>query len=477
MDAMIRCLRLASKPRFAVPVPAMKQAAFIVVFIALLAGTALCQTKPVWPDIQLSACPNILPAKSLSERTWKHGDAERNDFQAIAKVQDRKEAAQALIALARKYPDSDYRELALILAMGVGVSLKDVDLQAQAAKVLVEAPAAEATALVAAFVTLDAGLSPYVESNDPAEKQKLAALDMWTKCGREALSAQVVPPGSQSDAYEKNKLTSDSILRRTAGFIALQRQDYETAERELKTVALQSPQDALTFLWLSTTELSGSDPDLNAGLFYLARAEELSPEVPQFARVLKESYVTVHGSEKGLDKLEKIARTNTEPPPGLNILPKPKKERHYGTAIAATAIVGLLVYGAVAHPGFMTAAGQSVAGGQSSTSGTGKIMIFGGSNHSTYLGCLNCGNTAPDSVSNQYGQNGSRYSQTSVWNHYGEFGSPYQPYSACNPYSADPPVIVDDSGTYYGRLTLNQFHPELGAGRQLIGWLKAVCAQ
>ena len=54
------------------------------------------------------------------------------------------------------------RELALILAMGIGASLKDMNLQSDAAKVLVEAPAGEATALVAAFVTLDAGLSPYV---------------------------------------------------------------------------------------------------------------------------------------------------------------------------------------------------------------------------------------------------------------------------------------------------------------------------
>ena len=282
----------------------------------------------------------------------------------------------------------------------------------------------------------------------------------------------------QLNTYEKSRLTSESVLARTAGFIALQRQDYGTAERELKQAASDNPQDALTFLWLSTTELSGDNSDLNAGLFYLARAEQLSPQVPQFASVLKQSYVTVHGSEKGLEKLQQIARSNTAPPLGLNILPKPKKERHYGTAIAANAIVGLLVYGAVAHPDFMTALGQSVAGGQSTASGTGKLMVFAGSSHETYLGCLNCAATASDSISNEYGQNGSRYSQTSIWNHYSEFGSPYQPYSACNPYSTDPPVIVDDSGTYYGRLTVNQFHPELGAGRQLIGWLKqVVCGQ
>ncbi len=121
---------------------------------------------------------------------------------------------------------------------------------------------------------------------------------------------------------------------------------------------------------------------------------------------------------------------------------------------------------------------QLLQSNSNGTTGQGKLMIFAGTNHENYLGCLNCAESASDSVSNEYGQNGSRYSQASIWNHYGEFGSPYQPYSACNPYSTDPPVIVDDSGTYYGRLTVNQFHPELGAGRQLIAWLRqAVCSQ
>ena len=56
-----------------------------------------------------------------------------------------------------------------------------------------KSPAGEATAMVAAFVTLDAGLSPYVHAGDPEETQKLADLEMWTRCGREALAAQIPP--------------------------------------------------------------------------------------------------------------------------------------------------------------------------------------------------------------------------------------------------------------------------------------------
>lgn len=73
-----------------------------------------------------------------------------------------------------------------------------------------------------------------------------------------------------------------------------------------------------------------------------------------------------------------------------------------------------------------------------------KIMVFGGENHDTYLGCLNC----------------SELSSTSINNEMGEFGSPYSNTSAYNPYATDPPVVVDESGDYYGELTTNPYNPD-----------------
>jgi hypothetical protein len=71
---------------------------------------------------------------------------------------------------------------------------------------------------------------------------------------------------------------------------------------------------------------------------------------------------------------------------------------------------------------------------------------------------------------------GSPYGQT-IFNHYSDFGSAYSSMGSCNAYATDPPVIVDASGRYYGRLTLNEYHTEIGIGRNYIGWLKEkVCA-
>ena len=111
----------------------------------------------------------------------------------------------------------------------------------------------------------------------------------------------------------------------------------------------------------------------------------------------------------------------------------------------------------------------------SASAGTVKLRLFGGDAHGVYLGCLNCSEYAADSVMNKYGAHGSPYSQESVHNHYSQYGSPYATTSACNRYANDPPVIVDAAGNYYGRLTLNQFHAEIGVGRNFIAWLSAAC--
>lgn len=105
-----------------------------------------------------------------------------------------------------------------------------------------------------------------------------------------------------------------------------------------------------------------------------------------------------------------------------------------------------------------------------------KVMIFGGQDHKTYLGCLSCNEYASDSVYNSYGNSGSPFSTQSIWSHYSEYGSPYSSYSACKPYASDPPVIVDQNGIFYGRLTLNEYHPQRGSGARYSDWLKVkVC--
>lgn len=102
-------------------------------------------------------------------------------------------------------------------------------------------------------------------------------------------------------------------------------------------------------------------------------------------------------------------------------------------------------------------------------------MVFGGPDHKTYLGCLNCSEYAPDSMKNRFGLHGSPNAVESIFNHFGLYGSKFAVNGACNKFSVDPPVIVDSEGNYYGRLTLNPYAQGIGVGKEYMEWLAAVC--
>jgi hypothetical protein len=85
------------------------------------------------------------------------------------------------------------------------------------------------------------------------------------------------------------------------------------------------------------------------------------------------------------------------------------------------------------------------------------LLLFGGRDHKTFLGCLNCGQYDSSSVWNEYGQYGSPYQSTSIWNSYGPWGSEYSSDSPWNSYASSAPAIVDAQGHFYGYFSSNQY--------------------
>jgi hypothetical protein len=84
------------------------------------------------------------------------------------------------------------------------------------------------------------------------------------------------------------------------------------------------------------------------------------------------------------------------------------------------------------------------------------LLLFGDSDHKTFLGCLNCSKYDSGSICNAYSANGSRYNADSIWNPYSQFGSKYSSDSPWNRYTSSGPVIVDKEGGFYGRFTANK---------------------
>lgn len=106
------------------------------------------------------------------------------------------------------------------------------------------------------------------------------------------------------------------------------------------------------------------------------------------------------------------------------------------------------------------------------------LLIFGGRGHKEFLGCLSCSEYNSDSVWNKYSHYGF-LNDFGVWNPFGDYASPYSSYSMCNRYATDPPVIVDDDGNFYGRLSVNPYVPgsvcSAGGAEKLCAIIKAVC--
>jgi hypothetical protein len=98
------------------------------------------------------------------------------------------------------------------------------------------------------------------------------------------------------------------------------------------------------------------------------------------------------------------------------------------------------------------------------------LLLFGGEDHKTFLGCLNCPATYAGSVCNPYGKQGSAYQTDSIWDAYGPYGSEYSKYSPWNAYTISAPIIVDKDGNSYGYFSANEFHKD----RTRIKWLLSI---
>ena len=61
-----------------------------------------------------------------------------------------------------------------------------------------------------------------------------------------------------------------------------------------------------------------------------------------------------------------------------------------------------------------------------------------------YLGNLSSNPHDPDSVNNEFGQYGSKFSPDSINNEFGQYGSEFSNDSARNPYATNAPRIIHD---------------------------------
>ena len=93
-------------------------------------------------------------------------------------------------------------------------------------------------------------------------------------------------------------------------------------------------------------------------------------------------------------------------------------------------------------------------------------------NDSQFLGKLTLNKSDNDSLYNEFGNYGSKFSSTSIFNKFSNYGSPYSSLSPFNKFTNTPPIIYL-KGEKFAYLSINQFlgfrtiHPD-----DLISFLK-----
>lgn len=108
-----------------------------------------------------------------------------------------------------------------------------------------------------------------------------------------------------------------------------------------------------------------------------------------------------------------------------------------------------------------------------------RLLLFGGTSHKDFLGCLNCNEFDSSSVWNSMSQYGFGNSM-GKWNRFGDYGNAFSATSPCNAYATSAPVVVDDAGGFYGYFTINAYAPKSVCGatgnRSICAAATAFCA-
>ncbi len=103
-----------------------------------------------------------------------------------------------------------------------------------------------------------------------------------------------------------------------------------------------------------------------------------------------------------------------------------------------------------------------------------KLLVFGGTHHEVYLGCL-CDGQNPESVFNLTGEYGSGLSGISLRNKSAPYGGKHQDTSVCNAHATHPPSVVASDGKSLGLLTVNESLKKRIATPAVTDWLARMC--
>jgi tetratricopeptide (TPR) repeat protein len=255
---------------------------------------------------------------------WKDR-AEYDQFIAITTAASKPDNAQ-VIELTDKYlagyPDSKQLSSIYQLRMQAYQGLNNTPKMEEAANKVLEIDPGNLRALL-----LLSYLFPRtINTADPELDKKLGKAGENAQKALAALDALPAPPGVTPEQFQQQKNQSAAVLHQTAGYVALQKKDYSTAQQELIKSSTASPNDALGFYWLGLSYMGPKPAEYDKGMWALARATALTgpTALPESMKgsvkdYLDKVYDARHGSTDGLSDLTSKAAATAFPQDGFHV--------------------------------------------------------------------------------------------------------------------------------------------------------------
>ena len=262
------------------------------------------QTAPQTPPAAQGASP------AESAPTIKD-PAEYNAYVAAIQQQDPNAKVSALEAFLTQYPNSVMKTTALEVLMGTYQQTNNQAKTVDAAKRIVTADACNLRAL--ALLTF---LSRQSVASGLNVQQNLADLTQYGSKGVECSKTAPKPAVLSQADWDTLKKQVTTIFEGGSGFAGLQNKDYETAKTHLRAAVEGQPDDLQNVYPLALAYLTPnprSDEDTLNGLFFMARAVNLSNGNADLQKFLVRTYKNFHGSEDGVNDLLACAKANPLP--------------------------------------------------------------------------------------------------------------------------------------------------------------------
>jgi len=257
------------------------------------------------------------PGGSDQQQKVIKDQAEYNAYMTATTTQDPGQKAQALEAFVQQYPNSVVKEDALEAAMAAYQQAGNAAKASQVADTLLQVNPNNLSALAVEVYSARAAANQGQNTD-----QNLAKAGEMSQRGLQTLQTATKPPGVSDADWQKRQGVFKLIFQGAAGQAAFQAKNYAQAHQLLFQAAATNQNDFYDnyFAGVSAQMDKQADPQTQLqGLWYLARATNLSNNNAQVVQIAQYYYKKYHGGMDGYDQLLAAAKASATMPQGMTI--------------------------------------------------------------------------------------------------------------------------------------------------------------